>query len=214
MYRFLFPTLLLLLIAGCISYEQDTRISEDGSGSMDIHYWIAEDMLTWMKDGALSFNEDSIRAQYAAEGIEIESVRSESRESDSTRHVYVSLSFDDVRQLPAAPGFRDLDIKWLREGDAYRFVQTLPAASSSGESMLDEFTFTYRFDFPGDVRESNADSIDGSRAVWVFKLSDLTEKRKLEATITAVSGSNVWWLLGIIAVVLVAAFVLMRLRKK
>ena len=214
MYRFLFPTLLLLFIAGCISYEQDTRIDEDGSGSMDIHYWISEDMLTWMKDGALSFNEDSIRVQYAAEGIDVESVRSESRESDSTRHVHVSLSFGDVRQLPTARGFRDLDIKWLREGDAYRFVQTLPAASSSGETMLDEFTFTYRFDFPGDVRDSNADSVDGNHAVWVFKLSDLTEKRKLEATISAATGSNVWWVLGILAVVLVAAFVLLRLRKK
>lgn len=214
MYRFLFPTLLLLFIAGCISYEQDTRIDEDGSGSMDIHYWISEDMLTWMKDGALSFNEDSIRVQYAAEGIEVESVRSESREADSTRHVHVSLSFDDVRKLPNARGFRDLDIKWLREGDAYRFVQTLPAASSSGETMLDEFTFTYRFDFPGDIRESNADSVDGSRAIWVFKLSDLTEKRKLEATITAASGSNVWWILGILALVVVVAFVLLRLRKK
>lgn len=214
MFRRYVPLLLLLCLPGCISYEQDTRLEENGSGSMDIHYWISEDMLTWFKGGNLSFNEDSVRTQYSATGIDVESVRSEARESDSTRHVYVTLSFDDITALPSAPGFRDLDIKWQREGDTFRFVQVLPAASSSGEEMLDDFTFTYRFDFPGDVRESNADSTDGSHAVWAFTLSDLAETRTLEAVIVAGSGGNIWWVLGIMALVIVVAFVLMRVRKK
>ena len=214
MFRRILPFLLLLCLPGCISYEQDTRLEENGSGSMDIHYWISEDMLTWFKGGNLSFNEDSVRTQYRASGIEVESVRSEARESDSTRHVFVTLSFDDITTLPAAPGFRDLEIKWLREGDTFRFVQVLPAASSSGEEMLEQFTFTYRFEFPGEIRQSNADSIDGNRAIWAFKLSDLNEKRTLEAVIVAGSGGNIWWVLGIIALVIAAAFVLMRMRKK
>lgn len=209
-----FPALLLVLIAGCISYEQDTQLDEDGSGSMQIHYWISEDMLTWFKGGNLSFNEDSVRAQYRAEHITVESLRSETRESDSTRHVFVTLSFDDIRRLPECPGFKDLDIKWMREGDVYRFVQTLPAASSSGDGMLEHFTFTYRFEFPGEVRESNADSLDGSLAVWSYKLSDLSEQKQLEAVVVASTGTNIWWVLGVLGVVVVLTLVIIVVRKK
>jgi hypothetical protein len=213
-HRFVLPLLLVLAIAGCISYEQDTRLDEDGSGSMDIHYWISEDMLSWFKQGTLSFNEDSVRAQYTAEGITVESVRSESRDSDSTRHVYVTLSFDDVRKLPECHGFKDIDVQWMREGDVFRFVQTLPAASSSGEGMLDEFTFTYRFEFPGDLRETNADSVDGSVAVWEYRLSDLTEKKRLEAVVVATSGRDVWWVIGVLGVVVLLTLVVMGIRRR
>jgi hypothetical protein len=203
-----------LLFAGCIFYEQDTELSEDGSGSMEIHYWIAEDALSWFKGGALSFDEDSVRAQYASEGIHVNAVRIEARESDSTRHVFVSLDFEDIRRLSKSKGFADVNIRWMREGDVYRFVQTLPATSTSGDGMLENFTFTYRYDFPGEVRESNADTLNNNHAVWVFKLSDLNEKRKMEAVVSASSGSNIWWIFGILAVVAVAVFVLMRMRKK
>lgn len=206
--------LLPLLIAGCINYEQNTTLNEDGSGSMEIHYWISESVLSWFNSGALTFHEDSIRAQYASDGITVEDVRVESRESDSTRHVHVSLQFDDITKLSRSQGFKDMEMKWMREGDVYRFVQTLPATSTSEDGMLDEFTFTYRYDFPGDIRESNADSSDGSNAVWVFKLSELDSARKMEAVIVASSGSNVWWIVGIIAVVVLAAFVFMRMRKR
>jgi hypothetical protein len=102
----------------------------------------------------------------------------------------------------------------MREGDVYRFVQKLPATSSSGDGMLDNFTFTYRYDFPGEIRESNADTINGDHAVWVFKLSDLDSSRKMEAVIVASSGGNIWWILGILLVVAAATLVLVRMRKK
>lgn len=206
--------LMPLLLSGCIFYEQDTELNENGSGSMEIHYWIKEDVLSWFKGGALSFNEDSVRTQYTSEGISINSVRIEARDPDSTRHVFVSLDFNDITQLSVCKGFADVDIKWMREGDVYRFVQKLPVTSSSGDGMLDNFTFTYRYDFPGEIRESNADTVDGDHAVWVFKLSDLNASRKMEAVIVASSGSNVWWIIGILLVVAAIALVLVRLRKK
>lgn len=215
MYRFaLLICLLPLLFAGCIFYEQDTALNEDGSGSMEIHYWISDDVLSWFKDGALSFDEDSVRAQYFSDGITIESVRTEAREADSTRHVYVSLGFQDITKLSACKGFTDVEIRWMREGDVYRFVQKLPATSSSGDGMLDNFTFTYRYDFPGEIRESNADTIDGNHAVWVFKLSDLNDAKNMEAVVVASSGINIWWILGILAVVLTIALILFIMRKK
>lgn len=206
--------LLPLLIVGCINYEQNTELNEDGSGSMEIHYWIAESVLSWFNSGALTFHEDSVRAQYASDGISIDDVRIETRDSDSTRHVHVALHFDDINKLSAATGFKDLDVRWMREGDVCRFVQTLPATSTAEDGMLEEFTFTYRFDFPGEIRESNADSTSGSDAVWIFKLSEMDSARKMEAVIVASSGSNVWWIVSIIAVVVIAAIVLMRKRKR
>lgn len=209
-----FLCLLPLLFAGCIFYEQNTELNEDGSGEMEIHYWISENMLSWFKGGTLSFHEDSVRAQYLADGVEVRSVRTESRDADSTRHVFVSLQFDDISHLSECSGFSDVQVKWMREGDVFRFVQTLPATSSSGDGMLDNFTFTYRYDFPGSIRESNADTVRDNHAVWVFHLSDLNAENRMEAVIVAPSGTNVWWVGGIVAVVLLAAFVLWLRRKR
>ncbi|MBR9977294.1 MAG: LPXTG cell wall anchor domain-containing protein [Bacteroidetes bacterium] len=209
------PALFLLFFSGCLNYEQDTRLREDGSGSMDIHYWVSENVISWFSgDGMLTFNRDSVYAQYEAEGITVHSVRVENRDSDSTRHVHVSLAFDDITALPACAGFREMKFSWLREGDVYRFIQELPVSSGSEQAMLDRFTFTYRYDFPGDLRSANADSLDGSHAAWVFQLSDLHEGRKLEAVIVAGSGTNVWWVLAVLAVVLIAAIIFYRKRKK
>lgn len=208
------PFLFLLFLSGCLSYEQDTRLSEDGSGSMDIHYWVSENVISWFSgDGMLAFNRDSVYAQYEAEGITVHSVRVENRDSDSTRHVHVSLEFNDITALPACAGFREMKFSWLREGDVYRFMQELPVSSGSDQAMLERFTFSYRYDFPGDVRSANADSVDGSHAAWIFRLSDLDQGRKLEAVIVAGSGKNVWWILGVLALVLIASIIFYRKRR-
>jgi hypothetical protein len=214
MRRLFLAVSLVLLLPGCLNYEQNTRLEEDGSGSMDIHYWISESVFMWMKDGKLAFNEDSIRIQYEGEGIEVLDARTDANADDSTRHVRASLKFDDIRTLPSCRGFADLSFVWQSEGDVYRFEQHLPASTSSAEDLLAGYTFTYTYEFPGTIRESNADSVDGNRAVWVVPLSELDKDVEFTATVEASAGANVYWVLGVIAVVVVLIVVVRKARKK
>lgn len=204
----------LLCLAGCLNYEQHTVLEEDGSGSMSIHYWISEQMFMWMKDGTLSFNEDSVRLQYTADGITIRKAHTESVAADSSRHVWVSLEFDDITLLSECRGFEKLDFIWQREGDVYRFEQSLPAASESDEAFLDEYSFTYSYEFSGRVRETNADSVDGNTAIWVFPLSQMDSDLTLTAMVEATSGGSVLWVVGIMAAVLILIFVTHLLRRR
>jgi hypothetical protein len=203
-----------LILAGCLDYEQETWLAEDGSGRMEVHYWMSESMLVWLKDGTLTFNEDSVRHRYDAEGIEVEDVRVFTREEDSTRHVEAVLRFDDITALPACKSFEDVTFRWMREGDVYRFEQSIPVDSGSDEAFLDQFDFVYTYHFPGTVLESNADSVSGSTAVWSFKLSELASSEALAATVEAPSGQNIWWVLGVIGVVVVLIIVLATVRRK
>ena len=216
MPRRLLPLLLLavLVLPGCLNYEQHTRLEEDGSGTAEIHYWIGENVFMFMKNVKLPFNEDSIRQQYSADGVTVLDARTGSEDSDSTRHVWISLAFDDIRELSDCDGFKDVGFRWQSEGDVFRFEQSMPASGTSSEEVLRQFTFTYTYEFPGVVRESNADTVDGNRAVWVFPLSEMGNGVTLTATVEASSGANIYWVLGIILAVLLLALLFRALRKR
>ena len=215
LFATLFGTLFFaLILGGCLDYEQETWLAEDGSGRMDIHYWMSESMLVWLKDGTLTFNEDSVRHRYAAEGIDVEDVRVFTREEDSTRHVEATLRFEDITALPACKGFEDVTLRWMREGDVFRFEQSIPVDSGSEEAFLEQFDFVYTYHFPGPVRESNADSVSGSTAVWNFKLSELASSESLTAIVEARSGQNIWWVMAVAAVVAALIIILAVMRRK
>jgi len=204
----------LLLVAGCLNYEQQTVLEEDGSGSMSIHYWISEQMFMWMKDGTLSFNEDSVRQQYSADGITIHKAHTESIAADSSRHVWVKLDFDDITRLTECRGFEKLNFTWQREGDVFRFEQGIPQASESDEAFLDDYSFTYVYEFPGPLRESNADSVYGNTAVWVFPLSQLNKDVQMTALVEASSGSSMLWVGGVMAVVVILILITYLVRRR
>lgn len=210
-----FAVILALLLPGCLNYEQHTVLSEDGSGTISIHYSIAENVMSWMESGNLAFTEDKVREQYKGDGVDIESVSITTEAEDSTRHVRVDLSFNDFAELSKLQSFRNMEFKWLREGDVFRFSQKLGANGSSQDASLDAFKVKYSYEFPGDILQSNADSTDGRKAFWVFNLSEMNKDHVITARISAGSGSSVMWVLGVIGVVvvLIVIFAVVRRRK-
>jgi hypothetical protein len=204
-----------LLLPGCLNYEQHTVLSEDGSGTLTIHYSIAENVLSWMSDGNLSFTEEQVREQYSGEGVSIETIRISTEAADSSRHVHAELQFDDIEKLSKLRGFKSMEFHWLREGDQFRFRHKLGAASSSGDASLDAFTVRYSYEFPGDILESNADSTAGRTAYWRFRLSELNADHVLTASISAAAGGSTIYVLVVIGVfvLLIAIFALRRRRK-
>jgi LPXTG-motif cell wall-anchored protein len=213
MKRFVrWAAVLALLLPGCLNYEQHTVISEDGSGTLSIHYSIAENVLSWMSDGNLSFTEDKVREQYSGEGVNIESLSISTEASDSSRHVHAELEFDDIEKLSKLRGFKGMEFRWLREGDQFRLTHKLGATNSSGDASLDAFMVRYSYEFPGDIIESNADSTYGRTAYWMFRLSELNADHVITASISATAGSSTTYVLVVIGVVmlLIAIFALRR----
>lgn len=206
--------LMLLLLPGCLTYEQEGRLNEDGSGSMEIHYWIKEQVYLWLDEGSLAFNEDSVRQQYAADGVEVLRAETYTDGADSTRHVKVSLQFDDIQALPDCRGFKDAAFLWQSEGDVYRFEQKMSPTMSSSDDLLAGYTFTYTWEFPGTVRESSADSVHENRATWIIPLSDFDRDVTLTAMIENESGSRIDWVLSVLLVALVLAFIFRFLRRR
>lgn len=216
MARFIgWAALFVLFLPGCLNYEQHTVLSEDGSGKLTIHYSIAENVMSWLEDGNLAFTEDKVREQYSGEGVEIQALNVTTEAADSSRHVRVELEFDDIEKLSALRGFKDMQFRWLREGDQFRLTHTLGAASSSGDASLDAFSVRYSYEFPGDILESNADSTDGRTAFWKFQLSELNADHVITARISATAGSSTVYVLVVIGVVvvLIAIFALRRRKK-
>ncbi|MCB2205519.1 hypothetical protein KQI65_12300 [bacterium] len=206
--------LLLLLIPGCLNYEQHGTIEEDGSGTVDIHYWIKENLFMVMDKGKLAFNEDSVRLQYQAEGVEVLEASTTSDSDDSTRHVHTKLKFDALQDLSNCEGFKGTTFIWQSEGDFFRFEQQMDATMSSSEDLLRDFTFTYAWTFPGDIRSTNADSTDERTAVWIIPLSDFDKDNVLEAKIEASTGRHVDWVLGILLIAVILVFTFRFLRRR
>jgi hypothetical protein len=213
---YLFSILLSLFVLGCINYEQATTLNTDGSGTMDIHYWINESVSLTGSQGNFAFDRENINKQYEAIGIKVKDVRIESNTSDSTKHVRVKLEFTDITQLSKAAGFKTSGFEWTREGNKITFKQNLH--SSGGGNMdsfgLDKFTFTYVYNFPGEIVSTNATSFSGHRAEWKFKLSDLSSDRSLIAVIKVswFSLRNMSVTIAVIAVI-VMLFLYLKRRK-
>ncbi len=172
------------LFAGCIDYEQKTRLEADGSGEMTIHYWAKESLVSWLGKNRFPFTEDEVRAKYGAiHGVTVGSVDVRERTDDSTRHVTFDLRFDDITALSKQPGFESAVFAWKEDGATMVFTQTMHADEGSTSDGLQQFSVTYEYTFPGEIVEHNATSVSGSTAVWKLRLSDLGTTRSLTAKV-------------------------------
>ncbi len=213
-FTFFLCIFLSFLLSGCINYEQFTTLRTDGSGTMEIHYWINQDIASSMTQGDFAFDKESVNKQYEALGVEVKDVRIESNAADSTKHVRVKLKFSDITQLSKASGFKSSGFEWNHAGSKITFKQNFHVNSGSSESMgLDKFTFTYTYNFPGDIVSTNATTYSGRTAVWKFKLSELSTDRSLIAVI-AVSWFSAKNIVIALVVVLAVLILFIVLRKK
>ncbi len=205
----------VLLIAGCLNYEQVVKLDSDSSGSMEIHYWTSEDNVQWMSNDNFSFQETEIKDRYKGSGITVEEVKVETNPTDSTRHVRVELSFKDINKLSETPAFKNTAISFVKEGENFLFKQSIKGSSNADGMGMNEYTFRYSYTFPGDVLSSNADKTEGRTLEWVYKLPELSKDVTLTATVSAGSSLNAV-LLGVAAggaALLLGLFLLARRRK-
>jgi hypothetical protein len=207
---------LLVVFGGCLNYEQTVTLDADGSGSMEIHYWLSESTVKWFSSGStLGVNKEDVNKQYEGEGITVKEVKIENRVEDSTRHVWVKLKFNNLTSLSKVHGLKDYKYEWRRNGDTALFVQKTDQTESTDMMGLDKYTVTYTYKFPGNILTSNATSVSGSTATWKYKLSE-SGKRTLTAKIL-VQETGFWrWVivLGILGAVVCMIVFIAKRRKK
>ncbi|MAT38430.1 MAG: hypothetical protein CL946_02370 [Ectothiorhodospiraceae bacterium] len=204
------PLAALLLIAGCINYEQTTTLNMDGSGSASIHYWAEEGSVMFLSDGPLAFDEEKVKEQYAGEGITIHDVTIETNDEDSTRHVRVKLDFQNIITLAETKAFENVEIVWEEKDGLMNFKQTMKSKDDNNFGMGD-YTITYVYEMPGEIVNSNATKEEGTTLTWENDLADLGGSGViLSATIkkSGMGGDLLMIILIIVGVILLVVIVI------
>lgn len=238
-----FTCLALLLIAGCINYDQQMELNTNGSGKLIMHYSMAQQLVSMMqmggaaggeKDQQMPFKvkEDEVKADLTAPGVKVE--KFESKTEGDQQHFYVHISFDKVTNLNNTKTFKEMPISWKEENGTVTFSQVLKAkkkeAAPSGDeamgkqmaqAMFGNAAFKYSVKLPSKALPSPATngtiSEDGKSVSWSFPLVELDSGDKV-MTASFKSGLGIKTLvivLGVGFLVLLGLIgIIMMMRKK
>ena len=205
----------VLILSGCLNYEQKATLNADGSGEMEIHYWTKEDNVQWMGNDNFSFQESEIKNRYTNSGVEVEKVTVDLDVKDSTRHVRLEVSFKDINKLSETAAFKNATFSFKPEGDKMVFKQTIKGSNNANGMGMEEFKFIYSYTMPGEVVASNATKVDGSTLTWQYSLPELSKDVMLTATVSTGSGFDITMILGIVGLVLfLGVIVALLIRRK
>lgn len=162
-----------LFVAGCVNYDQKTTIKEDGSGSMKIHYW--SNMKNFSMGTTLEnfeFEEAKAKDKYKSSNSEVTSIKVEDKLDDSTKHVYIDLTFKDLNKLKDAKGFGEVNSSWKEVADGmemkYSLLKDTTAANLFNSS---DYKVTYEFTMPSDIVSTNGTK-DGQTVKYAYTLAD------------------------------------------
>ncbi|MDH7514408.1 MAG: hypothetical protein QHI48_00840 [Bacteroidota bacterium] len=201
--------LLCGFFSGCLNYEQRTILKKDGSGEMEIHYWTKEDNIQFMSNGEFAFQEQDVKNRYTSSGVHIDDIRVETESADSTRHVRVKLSFDNINDLSAVPAFKNTSFSFKKEKGNLVFKQTLKGNTNAGGMGMEAYTFRYIYVMPGEIISSNATRTEDRTLTWEYKLSEMSKDLVLTATVKPASASTTIIIVVAVAAILVVGGVLL-----
>ncbi len=127
----------LVLLGGCINYEEQLTLNKDGSGTIMMHYWMdstfAQGPGQAAGDKGPPMSEQQANERFATKpGITLQSFRTEEKDGDT--HSYVTLAFDSVTNLSAAMDGRD--ITFSEEGGVITFTSTVESESPGPEAAM------------------------------------------------------------------------------
>lgn len=172
---------LLVLVAGCIKYDQILTLNPDGSGQVSLHYAMTEALVQQMKAmqamasqmtdqmggevkqeesnsmDALSFDETKITDEFKAlkkEGFKLKSIKSYTKEG--WQHMDVAFSFKDISRLKQVSFFKDSDMSIVRNDRGNYVISTKKKDDESEEASEDESPTT-----EGDETPSQGEGMEG-----------------------------------------------------
>jgi len=176
--------LAVFFITGCVNVNQKGKLEKDGSGSINLHYWTKmKNVKNKQELGGFSFDEGKIKSKYSSSNNDVKDIKIEDKLDDSTKHVNVSIEFDDLNKLNSAGGFAKVTPTWKEEKDGAEFVYVIKQDTSAAKTMnASKYELVYEFEFPDEVLKTNGIK-DGKKVKWERSLKDLKEDLVLTATI-------------------------------
>jgi hypothetical protein len=213
-----FTALTVLTLTSCLNIVQDVTIYPDGSGTMQINYWMkvsdTSSVATILK--LEIFNPDSIKKEFSSNFVKILDVTVFSDTTDSTIHSAISLSFkhiDSLNTIKALTQSRFL----LEDGASGQkvFSQFIAPITTGFGIDGNKYRVTYNYNIRGEIITHNATSISGNNLTWSYTLSEIGHGKTISVTFKPYKLKETPYWIYILAglVLLVVIFFLLRKKK-
>jgi hypothetical protein len=124
------------LVTGCLNVEEEITLKRNGSGRVNLHYWVASDLakmasMGGSSQGGLQFSEEAVRKEFEGKpGVKLISAKVEEKEGQT--HVRQSFTFDKVESLNKLNEGETM--AFAREGGQLTFTSKL-SSQGGGFSM-------------------------------------------------------------------------------
>lgn len=177
--------LAILTLTSCLNYIQNVTIYPDGSGKMQVDYWMkytdTSNVATILK--LEIFNPDSIKKEFSSKFIKILNVQTNADTTDSTIHAIIDLSFNNIDSLNTVHAFSQSNFK-LEDGAAGQkvFTQFIPPVTTGFGINGDQFRVTYNYDIRGEIITHNATGKSGNILTWSYTLSEIGRGKTILVT--------------------------------
>lgn len=219
MKKFTLSLLLTVLsLTGCLNYVQNTTIYPDGSGNMEINYWMKfSDTSSVTTILTLEiFNPDSIRREFSSKFVKIINVTTYTDTTDSTIHANIVLSFNNVDSLNTVNAFSQS--RFLLEDGASGqkiFSQFIPPVTTGFGIDGSNYRVTYNYEIRGDIITHNATNKSGNNLTWSYSLSEIGRGKTISVTFKPFKLKETPYWIYILAglVLLIVVFFLLRKKK-
>ncbi len=177
--------LVTIAVTGCLNYVQEVVLYPDGSGTMQIDYWMKlpdeESRVVAEKIGL--FNPDSVKKEFGSDYTKIESVTVFTDSTDSTTHTVIRLSFERIDSLNNVKAFADAQFVFRKESSGLiYFSQFIPPIATGFGIDASKYHVVYKYTFGGKIINHNAKKVDGRTLVWDYALADIGSGKTIFTT--------------------------------
>ncbi|AFH48300.1 Hypothetical protein IALB_0588 [Ignavibacterium album JCM 16511] len=218
MKNFLSVVVLAFLLTGCINYEQRVLIYPDGSGNMEIHYWmhIPDSTATKSVSNLGIFIPDSIRNEFSSPFVKILDITSYTDSTDSTIHSVIKIEFSSIDSLNTIKAFAQSEFS-LKDGASNQkiFSQFIPPVSTGFGIDGSKFYVKYVYEIRGDIITHNATVQQKNILTWQYNLSEIGRGKTISVTFKPYKLKEtpkwIYYLAGL--VLLIVTFYLFRKKK-
>jgi hypothetical protein len=209
---------LAITFNSCLNYYQEVTLYPDGSGKMQIDYWMKFENEESEKvvDNLGIFNPDSITSGFQSPYSKVENVNVYRDTTDFTTHAIINLSFTHIDSLNKTKVFSEYKFSFIQKtGGQIVFSQFIPPIATGFGIDASTFTVTYKYTIPGDILSHNAHQVSGKSLTWRYSLSEIGGGKVISVTFQPykLKETPVWIYFLSGAVLLLVVFFLLKKRK-
>ncbi len=210
--------IVVITITGCLNYEQKVLIYPDGSGNMEIHYWmnVPDSNVAKSVTNLGIFIPDSIRNEFSSPFVKIVEIKAYSDTTDSTIHSIINIEFSSIDSLNSIKAFAQSEFS-LKDGASGQkiFSQFIPPVTTGFGIDGSKYFVKYVYEIRGDIITHNAVSQEKNILTWQYNLNEIGRGKTITVTFKPYKLKEtpnwIYYLAGLVLIVVI--FYLFRKKK-